>query len=467
MGMKFKRKFIEPPASLTAEDKKALAAMRAELEIKVKGPGSNFPPVVSFAELEGVLPDYALEALAENGIEAPMPVQAQCLPLALAGNDVIGIAKTGSGKTFAYLLPALTHIEDQKPVNPGESTPICLVLAPVRELAVQIADEGKKLLGNSGMGNHPSGIGSVAIYGGGNSNKGWQVQALREAPHIVAATPGRLVDLMSSREISMARVTYFVLDEADRMLDQGFEDQVSEINRNIRADRQCLFFSATWPPTVQSLAQQMCQVGKPVHVTVGQAEGDGPTTRDDIVQEVVVFDEDTWEERDRAKQELLYAHLKEVLRSKAYKCLVFVSRKTLADEMCNRLWGEGFKCHSMHGGRSQDTRLNILEEFKNGALKLVVTTDVFARGIDIPDISHVVVFDMGDIEDYVHRIGRTARGPYGKGHALTFFEYDKKWPHLASALLGVLEQSAQEAPEDLLRIAQEVATGQRSGKGLW
>jgi superfamily II DNA/RNA helicase len=252
------------------------------------------------------------------------------------------------------------------------------------------------------------------------------------------------------------------------MLEEGFGDQVGQINKNVRADRQCLFFSATWPPQVSALAAHMCSKGaKPVRVTVGQSEGDGPRTRDDIVQEVVVFDEDTWDERDRAKQELLYAHLKEVLKSKNHKALVFVSRKTLADELTNRLWGEGFQCHSMHGGRSQDTRLNILDEFKNGELKLLVTTDVFARGIDIPDISHVVIFDMGDIEDYVHRIGRTARGPYGKGHALTFYEYDRKWPHLPMQLLEVLQASGQEVPEDLFRIANEVKMGKRSGKGLW
>merc|ERR1712216_476086 len=170
-------------------------------------------------------------------------------------------------------------------------------------------------------------------------------------------------------------------------------------------------------------------------------------------------DDRSWEANDQAKQELLYAHLREVLGSKHHKCLVFVSRKTLADALVNRLWDEGFKCHSMHGGRSQDSRLDILDQFKTGKLSLLVTTDVMGRGLDIPDVSHVVVFDMGDIEDYVHRIGRTARGPYGKGHALTFFEYDRKWPHIASQLLEVLEQSSQEVPEDLQRIADEVAAG--------
>merc|ERR1712054_423788 len=170
--------------------------------------------------------------------------------------------------------------------------------------------------------------------------------------------------------------------------------------------------------------------------------------------------------RDQSKQELLYAHLREVLGDKRHKMLVFLSRKTLCDEMVNRLWAEGFKCHSMHGGRSQDSRLDILDQFRNNKLKLLVTTDVMGRGLDIPDVSHVVVYDMGDIEDYVHRIGRTARGPYGKGHALTFFEYDRKWPQLASQLLEVLEQSNQPVPPELQQIADEVESGQRSAKGI-
>lgn len=464
----FKKAFIAPPEKLSKAEQKQLTDMRSEMLIDVEGQGTGFPPILSFQELDGVLPDYVSEALDGMGIEAPMPVQAQALPLILSGKDVVGIARTGSGKTLAYLLPALPHIEAQKPLERGSSTPICLVLAPVRELAVQIAEEAKKLVGSSNSGNHKRGLGAVAIYGGGSGNKGWQVQALREGCHIVAATPGRLVDLLSTHEIGLSRVTYFVLDEADRMLDDGFGDQVAEINKNIRPDRQCLFFSATWPPQVQNLAAEMCSSqADPVRLTVGQHESGIATTREDIVQEVVVFDEPNWEDRDKSKQELLYAHLREVLSDRRHKMLVFLSRKTLCDEMVNRLWAEGFKCQSMHGGKSQDSRLDILDQFKNDKLKLLVTTDVMGRGLDIPDISHVVVYDMGEVEDYVHRIGRTARGPYGKGHALTFFEYDRKWPLLAGQLLEVMEQSGQEAPDDLVRIAQEVENGERGGKGLW
>lgn len=248
------------------------------------------------------------------------------------------------------------------------------------------------------------------------------------------------------------------------MLECGFEDQVGEISRSIRRDRQCLFFSATWPPQVKSLAAKMCLNGStPVHLTCGQSGHGAATTREDIVQEVVVFEEPTWEERDRSKQELLYAHLREVLADPRHKVLVFVSRKNLCDEMVNRLWGEGFPCQTMHGGRTQDSRLSTLAEFRQGKLQLLITTNVMGRGLDIPDISHVVVYDMGDIEEYVHRIGRTARGPYGKGHALTFFEYEPRYPEIAVNLVNVLVQANQEVPKDLAKLVNK-GKGKGGGK---
>lgn len=270
--------------------------------------------------------------------------------------------------------------------------------------------------------------------------------------------------MLTSGNVSLERVTYFVLDEADRMLECGFGDQVNTIADDIRSDRQTVFFSATWPAEVQQLADKMCHgQAPPVQVSIGQNE-QGPATRDDIVQEVVVFEGGTWDERDLLKQDLLYAHLREVAASPAYKALVFVSRKNLADELVNALCSEGFEAQAMHGGRSQDSRLSILDDFKKDQVKLLVTTDVMGRGLDIPNISHVVIYDMGEIDDYVHRIGRTARGPYGQGHALTFFEYDKKWPRLAGQLCDVLRQSEQEVPPELANIAEEAVRGLRQAK---
>mmetsp|Transcript_93732 Transcript_93732/g.201187 ORF Transcript_93732/g.201187 Transcript_93732/m.201187 type:complete len:792 (-) Transcript_93732:46-2421(-) len=454
----FERVFLEAAASLSKAERRQLQQRRAEMQISIEDEGetgaADLMPLTSFEDLNSILPDYILAALEEHGLETPMPIQAQALPMVLSGMDLIGIAKTGSGKTMAYLLPAIVHIEAQEPLAKWATTPIALILAPTRELAVQISEEAQKLVPGSKAGNHKSGLGACCLYGGGSSSKGWQVAALQKGCHIVAATPGRLVDLIETGEVSLSRVTYFVLDEADRMLENGFEDQVGTIAAAIRPDRQMLFFSATWPKEVQELAGSFCGSGTlPARVMVGQLEEGGPVSRQDIVQEVVVFDDPTWEERDMKKQELLYAHLHEVLSVEEHKALVFVSRKTLADEMVNRLWKEGISADAMHGGRGQDMRLAVLEEFKRGNTKLVVTTDVMGRGLDIPDISHVVLYDMCEIEDYVHRIGRTARGPYGEGHALTFFEFDAKWPNLAGELAEVLVQSEQEVPEELEALA--------------
>jgi len=196
---------------------------------------------------------------------------------------------------------------------------------------------------------------------------------------------------------------------------------------------------------------------KPIHLAVGQKSDHAPTTRTDITQQVIVFNQDTWDKRDAAKKEVLYAHLREVLANEEHKVLVFVSSKTLANELRDTLWHEGFKTDSMHGGRTQDQRLAVLHEFKHGETKLLVCTDVMGRGLDIPDISHVVIYDMGDTEDYVHRIGRTARGPTGEGHALTLFEFDKKWPMIAVGLVKILEECQQPVPPELREIAEEVA----------
>lgn len=263
----------------------------------------------------------------------------------------------------------------------------------------------------------------------------------------------------------MERVTYFVLDEGDRMLEDGFEAQVKVINGAIRPDRHMLFFSATWPMQVHRLAKAMCKGAKPpVRLRVGQNQDGSAKTRDDITQEVIVFTEGDWETRDRKKKKLLYERTKEALEIEGTKVLVFVSRKDLADDMSYNFNGQGFASEAMHGGKTQDVRLAVLDRFKTGDLRLLCTTDVMGRGLDIPTITHVFIYDMGDIEDYVHRIGRTARGPQGEGQAMTLFEYDPKWPHLAEGLIKCMEQSNQDIPEELRQVAEDVKNGSREMK---
>mmetsp|Transcript_118105 Transcript_118105/g.217388 ORF Transcript_118105/g.217388 Transcript_118105/m.217388 type:complete len:549 (+) Transcript_118105:106-1752(+) len=464
----FKRVFLEKQEDMSLEERQMMDQARADLDIVVDGgeneAGCSYPPVTTFEELT-MLPMYALLALLEMEITAPMPIQAQALPIILGGNDLVGVARTGSGKTLAFLLPAVVHIEAQTPLQAGAMTPIMLALAPTRELAVQISAEAQKLLQFSSDGsNHPGGLRASCVYGG--LGKAEQLRNCKGA-HIIAATPGRLADHIQKGEIRMDRVTYFVLDEGDRMLDDGFEWEVKGIGSAIRKDRQMLFFSATWPKKVQDLAKSMCQGSqRPVRLCIGQSSDGSATTRQDIIQEVVVFDQETWDEREQKKQELLYTHVRQALEMEGTQVLVFVSTKTLADTMVEQIRNEGFTADAMHGGRPQDQRLEVLERFKRVEVRLLVTTNVMGRGLDIPTISHVVIYDMGDIEDYVHRIGRCCRGPYGHGHALTLFEYNQKWPHLAEGLIKCLESAGQIVPDDLQSIANEVANGQREVKAM-
>ncbi|CAL1170715.1 unnamed protein product [Cladocopium goreaui] len=530
--------FLEAPEDLSAEDVQSMEESREAQEISVEMPEQvldAFPPISSFEDLQGILPDYAYEGLNAMGIEVPMPIQASWPLMALAGLDVVGIAKTGSGKTLAYVLPALAHLEAQAPKPKGQGTPlvqthfkpgrelqpcskhdkkeqqflqqaakagksddllsmqnspteyfhllekfcernvrgrpsearldwslVALVLAPTRELAVQIADMAKAVTQFSGSGsNHPGGLSSAVLYGGGQGSKAWQVADVRNAGHLVAATPGRLLDVMDSSEVTLERVTLLVLDEADRMLECGFEEQVGRIGKTVRSDRQTLFFSATWPTQVQHMAQLMCSSDlPPVRILAGQrTDGEGPTSREDILQEVVVFEQPTWEERDNAKQELLYAHLREVLSDESHKTLVFVSRKNLADTLANRLKSEGFRANVMHGGKSQDSRLNTLEGFRNGEIQLLVTTDVMGRGLDIPGISHVPTMCIASGAQPVVPMVKGMPGAPSqmltpKMKALTFYEYDKKWPKLPRKLVDVLEQSGQEVPPELVALAE-------------
>lgn len=464
----FQRQFLEPSSS--DDDSKA---KREALHIRIDDrAGHQVPAPVDSFEALGVLPDYALKALQENGITTPMPIQAQALPLVLLGHDVIGLAQTGSGKTLSFLLPAVTHIEAQKPLRKLDTTPIALVMAPTRELAVQISDEAKKVLKYSREGRHRWGVWAACVYGGGNKK-----EQLRNiiAAHIVVATPGRLIDFLTQRDLSLERVTYFVLDEADRMLDMGFQGDVAAISGLMRPERQVLFFSATWSRDVQSLALGLCHNGaKPVRISVGQgqqsidgseqADESSRHAREGIVQEVIVVDRPRteWELQVEDKRVILDDYLQRVLEeSEDNKVLVFVSQKTFADELSQKLWESGFKADAMHGGKSQESRLWVLDEFRKGNLRLLVATDVLGRGIDIPKVSHVVVFDMGSVQDYVHRIGRTARGVDGKGHALVFFEYYYKEPGIAAELIDVLEASKQPVPRQLRQIAYEVANGER------
>lgn len=328
------------------------AVYRARREITVDG--HDIPkPIRMFHEAN--FPDYCLEAIARLGFVEPTPIQSQGWPMALKGRDLIGIAETGSGKTLAYTLPALVHVSAQPRLAQGDG-PIVLVLAPTRELAVQIQEEAVKF---------GSRIRSTCIYGG--APKGPQIRDLKKGVEIVIATPGRLIDLLEAQHTNLKRVTYLVLDEADRMLDMGFEPQIRKIVSQIRPDRQTLYWSATWPKEVEALARQFLR--NPYKVIIGSTELKANQSIRQIIEIVT----------DVEKYNRLIRLLKELMDGS--RILIFVETKKGCDQVTRQLRMDGWPALSIHGDKSQDERDWVLADFRSGRNPIMIATDVAARGL--------------------------------------------------------------------------------------
>ncbi|KAL0447718.1 UNVERIFIED_CONTAM: DEAD-box ATP-dependent RNA helicase 5 [Sesamum latifolium] len=330
----------------------------------------------------------------------------------LDGRDFIGIAATGSGKTIAFGVPAIMHVlSKRKGKTAKKRNPLCLVLSPTRELAQQIFD----VLCDAGK---PSGVQSVCIYGG--TSKGPQISSLKSGVDIVIGTPGRLKDLIEMEVCSLKEV----LDEADRMLDMGFEPEVRSILSQTSSVRQMVMFSATWPPAVHQLAQEFMDP-----------------------HPVKVLD-------DRARDERLQTLLEKYHKSRKNRVLVFVLYKKEASRVENMLNRRGWKVVSISGDKAQHARTQALSLFKEGTCPLMIATDVAARGLDIPDVEVVINYSFPlTTEDYVHRIGRTGRAGK-KGVAHTFFTKENKG--LAGELINVLREAQQVVPESLLKFGTHV-----------
>lgn len=349
--------------------------------------------------------------------------------MALSGRDMVGIAATGSGKTLAYLLPAIVHINAQDYLKPGDG-PIVLVLAPTRELAVQIKEEADRF-GRS------SRIKNTCLYGG--TPKGPQARDLDRGVEIVIATPGRLIDFLDSGRTNLRRVTYLVLDEADRMLDMGFEPQIRKIISQIRPDRQTLLWSATWPKEVQGLARDFLRED-PIQVYIGSLDIKASIH---VTQQVEVVSES--EKRNR-----LLKVLAKIAEERA-RAIIFVETKRSADDITSLLRSNGFPALAIHGDKAQGERDWVLREFKDGNAPLLVATDVASRGLDVKDIKYVINYDFPkEIEDYVHRIGRTGRKTnegYNEGTAISFF--NESSAKLTNKLINVLRDANQVIPPEL------------------
>jgi ATP-dependent RNA helicase DDX5/DBP2 len=341
----------------------------------------------------------------------------------MSNRDVIAIAKTGSGKTCGYLLPGLMHIK-AKVSNP-QAGPTLLVLAPTRELAVQIKEEADKF----GRGSR---IVNTCLYGG--APKGPQLRDIRNGVHIAIATPGRLNDFLESRQVNLGQVTYLVLDEADRMLDMGFEPQIQKILAHLPPARQTLFYSATWPREVRAIAEKFVR-NSPVQVFIGST--DSLVANKAITQNVEVC---SGYEKARRLEAILRA------TGRGQKVIIFCSTKRMCDQLSRSLERE-FGASAIHGDKTQQERDWVLRSFRDGTRPVMVATDVAARGLDVPAVAAVINYDFPNgVEDYVHRIGRTGRAGMS-GVAWTLFtEGDAKY---ARELCKLISEAGQTPPAEL------------------
>lgn len=346
----------------------------------------------SFKDL--TLPLPLERALAAMNYSQPTPIQSKAIPVALTGRDLIGCAQTGTGKTAAFCIPLITDLlKDQRRT--------ALILVPTRELAIQIEEVLKNLL------KFLPEIRGVMLIGGAAMNP--QIKALARKPRIVVATPGRLTDHLRRRTISLASAEILVLDEADRMLDMGFAPQLNEILRFVPKNRQTLMFSATLPPEIQKLAAKYLK--NPERVTVGAVSQ--PVAK--IVQSVI-------QTTHSAKNELLV----DELNARKGSVLIFARTKRRTDKVARLLGDWGYKVSRIHGDRSQKQRVDAIDGFRSGKFRILVATDIAARGIDISHIAHVINYDLPSVpEDYIHRIGRTARAG-ADGNAVSFVTPEEK-----------------------------------------
>lgn len=328
-----------------------------------------------------------LAVLTKKGFTKPTPIQHQVIPGALEGKDVVGIAQTGTGKTLAFGIPMIQRLGTVK----GKG----LILAPTRELAIQIETELLKVAG-------PLGLKTAVLIGGTSQNP--QIRALKRKPHIVIATPGRLVDLMEQKHISLSNVSVIALDEADRMLDVGFMPQLKKVFAQVPKDRQTLLFSATMPKEISSLAAKYMQL--PLRIEIAP-QG---TAAKKVEQEMFVI-------RKPDKMRLLDHILKEY---KNETTLIFSRTKHGAKKIARDIRRMGHTADEIHSNRSQNQRQKALKGFRDGKIRVLVATDIAARGIDVKQVSLVINFDLPDsTEDYVHRIGRTGRAGRS-GKAISF-----------------------------------------------
>lgn len=435
-----RKNFWFEPYELSQMTEAEVLELRMDLD-GIKVSGKDVPKPVQKWSHCGLTQPMS-NAIRELGYEKPTPIQMQALPVIMSGRDVIGVAKTGSGKTMAFLLPMFRHIKDQDPVR--DDGPIGLILTPTRELATQIFRDCKPFLSALNLR-------AVCAYGGPPIKD--QIAQLKAGAEIIVATTGRFIDLLAAnqgRVVNLKRTTFIVLDEADRMFDMGFEPQVMKIFANVRPDRQTVLFSATMPRIIDALVKKVLK--NPVEITVGGKSVVAP----EITQIVEVR-----EEKDKFLRLLellgnLYADDDDV------RALIFVERQEKADDLLRELLRKGYGCMSLHGGKDQVDRDSTISDFKSGVCPVLVATSVAARGLDVKQLKLVVNYDAPNhLEDYVHRAGRTGRAG-NTGTAVTFITEEQE--NCAPGIAKALEQSGQPVPDRLEQMRKAWREKVKAGK---
>ncbi|KAI5802332.1 ATP-dependent RNA helicase DBP3 [Pyronema domesticum] len=430
-------------AELTAVSNETIDAFLKEHSVFVEDPHKlNLRPITEFKYLPPNEFDF-------TKFKIPSPIQAATWPYTLGGHDCIGVAETGSGKTLAFSVPAMRHVLALASSTKKDKLGVRVVcVSPTRELAMQIFEVLEKY-------SKDAGLRAVCLYGGVPKEE--QRQKLRTA-QVIVATPGRLNDLINEGAADLSKVSYLVLDEADRMLDKGFEEDIRRIMSACpdKSKRQTLMFTATWPQSVRDLASSF--MNTPVKITIGNRDDLRANVR--IKQTVEVIDQ-------RAKEQRLLALVKQYQSGamKDDKILVFCLYKKEATRVEGFLRMKGCKVAGIHGDLSQAQRTQALAQFKSGTCPLLIATDVAARGLDIPNVKLVinVTFPL-TIEDYVHRIGRTGRAG-STGMAYTFFtEHDKAH---SGSLVNILKAAKQDVPESLLKFGTTVKKKEHSVYGAF
>ncbi|XP_047495072.1 ATP-dependent RNA helicase abstrakt-like [Penaeus chinensis] len=419
-----------PPRRILAMDEKRHERVRRKYKILVEGEEVP-PPLKSFADMK--FPRCIIKALQKRGIEKPSPIQMQGIPAALQGRDMIGIAFTGSGKSMVFILPIIMFCLEQEKKLPfmGNEGPYGLIIVPSRELAKQIKDNIEfisKFVEADGM---PELRTSLAI---GGEPVAAAMQVVRKGVHIMVSTPGRLIDMLDKKMVRLDVCRYLVMDEADRMIDMGFEEDVRTIYSYFKAQRQTLLFSATMPKKIQNFARSA--LVKPVTVNVGRA---GAASMN-VTQEV-----------EYVKQEAKVTHILTCLNKTSPPVLIFAEKKQDVDLIQEYLLLKGVTAAAIHGGKDQEERSAAVQAFQRGDKDVLVATDVASKGLDFPGIQHVINYDMpDDIENYVHRIGRTGRS--GQHGVATTFINKANDESVLLDLKHLLIEAKQKVPPFLLML---------------